>query len=82
MTITKELFIQHVGRAPEGDDLERCNCPQPGTAGHLSCGWCSHNNLPRFMCICGSGWDCTDPGKYRRAEALAIAQVIKWQEHN
>ena len=25
--ITREKFIERVGRDPEQDDLERCNCP-------------------------------------------------------
>ena len=47
--ITKEIFEYYVGRPPENDDLERCNCPIVGGVGHQSCGWSKTSNLPRFM---------------------------------
>jgi hypothetical protein len=49
--ITAEIFERCVGRAPEIDDLERCNCEMAGTMGHTSCGWCSNCQKPRFMCM-------------------------------
>jgi hypothetical protein len=52
MNITAELFKQYVGREPEDDDLERCNCEkagQAGQAGHMMCGWNSKENLPVYM---------------------------------
>lgn len=50
--ITKEKFIECVGREPELDDLERVNCEQAGEVGHWSCGWCPEHNLPRFEPDC------------------------------
>lgn len=49
MAITAEQFEQATGRAPERDDLERCNCPQAGRMGHYQCGWDDQTNLPVFM---------------------------------
>jgi len=49
MNITAELFKQYVGREPEEDDLERCNCEKAGQAGHMMCGWNSKANLPIYM---------------------------------
>lgn len=49
-TVTKEIFIDRVGREPENDDLERCNCNQAGKIGHMLCGWCPACDLPRFVC--------------------------------
>lgn len=53
MTITEEYFEKAVGRKPELDDLERCNCKKAGTLGHLQCGWNHNSNLPNFMCSKG-----------------------------
>jgi hypothetical protein len=47
--ITREKFIERVGRAPEMDDLERCNCPKAGKPGHWGCGWNEELDLPNFM---------------------------------
>lgn len=47
--ITQELFKQYVGREPQDDDLERCNCNNAGKAGHGQCGWNNKQNLPVFM---------------------------------
>lgn len=47
--ITKEIFEYYVGRPPENDDLERCNCPLANSWGHTSCGWSKTSNLPRFI---------------------------------
>lgn len=41
-----------VGRTPQKDDLERCNCPHAGEPGHYQCGWCENTNRPRFLCAC------------------------------
>jgi hypothetical protein len=49
MEITKEIFEKYVGRFPEGDDLERCNCPKAGTPLHYMCGWNEEENKPQFM---------------------------------
>lgn len=50
--ITTDQFIAAVGRPPEDDDMERCNCSLVGEIGHWSCGWCSKHNLPVFICGC------------------------------
>ena len=47
--ITEELFKQYVGREPQDDDLDRCNCNNAGKAGHNMCGWNNKQNLPVFM---------------------------------
>jgi hypothetical protein len=49
MSITAEQFKEYVGREPEDDDLERCNCVRAGQFGHTMCGWNSKANLPVFM---------------------------------
>lgn len=48
--ITKEKFIERVGREPISDDLERCNCQDVGKVGHHLCGWSEEFDLPMFMC--------------------------------
>ncbi len=54
MTITPEQFQAMTGRAPVQDDLDRCNCPEAGQLGHLSCGVCPTHKLPQFECArCG-----------------------------
>lgn len=47
--ITAEAFAAAVGRPPVDDDLERANCPQAGTCGHMCCGWNVARNLPVTM---------------------------------
>jgi hypothetical protein len=47
--ITPDIFREAVGRDPEQDDLERCNCATPGKTGHYFCGWDEEANLPVFM---------------------------------
>ena len=47
--ITREQFIAATGRAPQNDDLERCNCPRAGQLGHWGCGWNKARDLPQFM---------------------------------
>lgn len=47
--ITREKFVERVGREPHDDDLERCNCKQAGEIGHWFCGWDEEADLPRFM---------------------------------
>ena len=49
MKITAEQFKEYVGREPEDDDLERCNCVRAGQFGHTMCGWNNKANLPVFM---------------------------------
>lgn len=47
--ITAKQFEEAVGRLPENDDLERCNCVRAGALGHMQCGWDEVSNLPWFM---------------------------------
>ena len=47
--ITAEMFRLAVGRDPEQDDLDRCNCPQAGEIAHTGCGWDHEAGLPRFI---------------------------------
>jgi hypothetical protein len=46
--ITRADFIKATGREPVQDDLERCNCMEAGTIGHLCCGWDRVANKPQF----------------------------------
>jgi uracil-DNA glycosylase len=48
--ISAERFTAAVGREPENDDLDRCNCPEAGKIGHSGCGWCRQCDRPRFIC--------------------------------
>lgn len=43
-------FLKHVGREPENDDLDRCNCKQAGEQGHRACGICEEHRMPVFAC--------------------------------
>lgn len=47
--ITRERFLAAVGRTPVEDELERCNCPDAGKVGHMSCGWNFTYDMPVFM---------------------------------
>lgn len=47
--ITAERFRKAVGREPQQDDLERCNCIKAGRIGHNQCGWSIDYDLPRFL---------------------------------
>lgn len=47
--ITGQQFKKMVGREPENDDLDRCNCNKAGKPGHVGCGICKHN-MPVFEC--------------------------------
>lgn len=49
MEITADIFRAATGQEPQQDDLERCNCKQPGDIGHYHCGWSSFLNRPFFM---------------------------------
>ncbi len=49
--ITREKFVERVGREPDQDDLERCNCPEAGQIGHYVCGWDDEEDLPRFIAM-------------------------------
>lgn len=49
MTITREKFIEAVGREPVLDDLQRCNCDRAGLAGHYGCGWNYMLDKPQFV---------------------------------
>jgi len=58
---TIEDFTKATGRAPEQDDLDRCNCPDAGQLAHQSCGVCKEHKMPVFMCrVCFS--KCFKPG--------------------
>jgi hypothetical protein len=46
--ITAAAFKKATGREPEHDDLERVNCMEAGTIGHLCCGWNNEQNKPQF----------------------------------
>ncbi len=48
--MTLQEFIERVGREPIGDEIERVNCQESGTAGHWFCGWCHDCDKPRFEC--------------------------------
>jgi hypothetical protein len=50
--ITKEVFLEKVGREPQMDDLKRANCTEVGNVGHYQCGWCNEHDKPRFVCGC------------------------------
>lgn len=50
--IDVEYFTRVTGRPPMHDDLERCNCPTAGAAGHAMCGWCDEHWSPAFICGC------------------------------
>jgi hypothetical protein len=47
--ITREKFKEAVGRWPDHDDLERCNCPRAGQPGHWFCGWNEAVNKPNWL---------------------------------
>ena len=47
--ITAEEFKAAVGREPEQDDLDRCNCDSIGDAGHTTCGWNEEKNYPNWL---------------------------------
>lgn len=49
MKITRERFRAAVGREPQNDDLERCNCPKVGQIGHFMCGWNERLEMPVFF---------------------------------
>jgi hypothetical protein len=46
--VTRADFIKATGREPQQDDLERCNCMEAGTWGHLCCGWDYTQMKPQF----------------------------------
>ena len=48
MTITPQMFEEATGRPPENDDIERVNCPDAGSDGHLGCGWHVERNAPMY----------------------------------
>jgi hypothetical protein len=50
--LTTEEFTQRFGFEPEHDDLDRVNCKDAGSLGHMCCGVCSTHNKPRFICGC------------------------------
>ena len=39
-------FMLLTGRLPENDDLERVNCNEAGSDGHIMCGTCEAHNMP------------------------------------
>lgn len=46
--ITRQQFIAATGYEPEHDDLDRVNCMEAGTIGHLCCGWNAEKSRPQF----------------------------------
>lgn len=50
MTVAE--FEAKTGRPPADDDLDRVNCPEVGTHGHMQCGWCPAHDQPRPTCGC------------------------------
>ena len=50
--MTAKEFEEKLGYPPEDDDLERVNCIHAGEPTHMSCGWCSKHDRPRFICGC------------------------------
>ena len=48
--VTRDDFVKAMGREPENDDLERCNCPQAGQLLHWYCGWSTTSDRPMFLC--------------------------------
>lgn len=50
--LTAQDFTILLGREPEGDDLDRANCPKAGAAGHSQCGMCPEHKKPRLECCC------------------------------
>ena len=51
-TMTAQEFEARTGYAPAQDDLDRVNCEEAGTVGHLCCGWCEKHDGPMFQCGC------------------------------
>jgi hypothetical protein len=43
-------FERKAGHYPANDDLERANCPNAGSIGHTSCGWCHDHDKPQWEC--------------------------------
>ena len=66
MYITAKMFREHTGCRPRQDDLERCNCSEAGTIGHMSCGWDEKRNMPNFM-----------PGKSNLMEKTPQEKALK-----
>jgi hypothetical protein len=48
MRVSLSEFIRATGRDPAHDDMERVNCMEAGTIGHLCCGWNAEHNKPQF----------------------------------
>ncbi len=48
--VDADEFERMTGFAPDGDDLERTNCPMAGEAAHMMCGICPPCGKPRFVC--------------------------------
>lgn len=49
MTISRAKFVERVGREPEDDELERCNCTKAKDFGHVMCGWDDEADQPMFI---------------------------------
>jgi len=76
--ITLEQYIDSMGSAPPGNELERCNCPHEGSKGHKYCGWCSTHSRPRAMCGCvASGKDTGADSPHDFAGLTIGSMVIK-----
>lgn len=52
--INEKMFKLMTGEDPMHDDLERANCPDAGTQGHLLCGICEEHERPQFYCGCAA----------------------------
>lgn len=65
-------FFHRVGFMPIQDDLERANCPDAGSFGHVTCGICDHG-LPLYLCqpCVPIAWKTRNERRERLAEMRA-----------
>jgi len=49
--MSKKIFIERTGEAPEEDQLERVNCRKAGEVGHFMCGVCEHDYPMLAECV-------------------------------
>lgn len=79
MPITTKQFRAATGRDPDMDDLERCNCPDAGTVNHMSCGWDTEHDLPRFLAMGkGDPRSIGKPGHLPMLESQVALEAAKW----
>ena len=81
--MTAKEFEEKLGYSPEDDDLERVNCIHDGEPTHMSCGWCSEHDKPRFICGCFKRTLMTMPNIYEMAlwhsmEELDMCRIIPY----